>query len=107
MTEFIQVFTTAGGREEAERISHEVVAQRAAACGQVIGPVMSTYWWEGKLENSEEWLCLFKTTTGNFHEIERVIRDKHSYEVPEILAVPVTVGSEDYLSWLEKETKSG
>ncbi|MBN2167838.1 MAG: divalent-cation tolerance protein CutA [Actinobacteria bacterium] len=103
MSEFIQVFTTMGDREEAEKISRAVVEGRAAACGQVIGPIRSTYWWEGKLETSEEWLCLFKTVRDSYPKIELLIKENHSYDVPEIIAVPITAGSKDYLFWLSSQ----
>ncbi|MBN1288879.1 MAG: divalent-cation tolerance protein CutA [Actinobacteria bacterium] len=104
MAEFIQVFTTVGDRDEAELISRTVVEEGIAACGQIMGPVSSIYRWEGKVESSVEWLVIFKTVSGNYNKIEQAVRRIHSYDVPEIIAVPVIEGSREYLSWLSKET---
>jgi periplasmic divalent cation tolerance protein len=103
MGRYIQVVTTAGTREDADRIARAVVEQRLAACAQVIGPISSTYWWEGQIEMAEEWLCLIKSTEQAYPALEEAIRSVHPYEVPEIMAVPVVAGSETYLAWLEDE----
>jgi periplasmic divalent cation tolerance protein len=101
---FIQVVTTTPLREEAERIARELVEARLAACAQVVGPIASTYRWQGKIETAEEWQCWVKTRGELFARIEEAIRRTHPYEVPEILAVPVVAGSAAYLGWLEAET---
>ncbi len=103
MAEYLQVITVAGSKEEAERISQTVVENRLAGCGQVLGPVTSTYWWKGKIDKTEEWVCLIKSRTDLYEELERAIRQVHSYEVPEILAMPIATGSKSYLNWLESE----
>lgn len=103
MTEAIQVVTTTGSKEEAEKIAGELVARRLAACVQVSGPITSTYHWEGKLETSQEWLCVAKTLRSCYRELEAAIRELHSYDVPEILAFDVVAGSRDYLDWLAGE----
>lgn len=105
MTGFIQVVTTTTTKEDAQRIAGAVVAQRLAGCVQVIGPITSTYWWEGKIEMAEEWLCLIKSTENVYGRLEKAIRDVHSYEVPEILAVPVAAGSRRCLDWLGGEIR--
>jgi periplasmic divalent cation tolerance protein len=103
MTEAIQVVTTAGSQEEAQKLAAALVAARLAACVQVIGPIASTYRWQGKLETSQEWLCSIKTLRANYGAIETAIRAAHSYQVPEILAFEVVEGSRDYLDWLSQE----
>jgi periplasmic divalent cation tolerance protein len=103
MTDALQVVTTAGSTEEAERIAEQLVARRLAACVQVIGPITSTYHWQGKIETSEEWICVIKTLRGRYAELEQAIRELHSYAVPEILAFDVVAGSRDYLAWLAAE----
>ncbi len=103
MTDAIQVFTTVDSREAAETIARVLVERRLAACVQVLGPLRSTYWWEGAIETAEEWLCLIKTTERAYTGLQEVIRENHPYDVPEILAVPVVAGHSDYIAWLESQ----
>jgi len=105
MTDCIQVFTTAPSREEAARIARMLVEERLAACVQVLGPITSTYRWQGGIETSQEWLCVAKSSKGLYAEVEQAIRRAHSYQVPEILAVEVAAGSADYLAWLAGEVR--
>jgi len=100
----LQVTTAAGSREEARALAGVLLERRLAACVQVVGPVESRYRWEGRLETATEWLCVAKTTAGRYDEVEAAIRQAHSYDVPEILAVPVVGGSEAYLRWVAEET---
>ena len=99
-------FTTTALREEAERIARELVEARLAACVQIVGPITSTYRWQGRIETGEEWQCWAKTRGELFARVEEAIRRIHPYEVPEILAVPVVAGSASYLAWLDAETAS-
>jgi periplasmic divalent cation tolerance protein len=103
MTGFIQVITTVGSQDEAARIARVLVERRLAACVQVSGPITSVYRWQGKIETSDEWTCTAKTSSGLYAAVEGVIRELHSYEVPEILAVPIAAGSAAYLAWLHGE----
>jgi periplasmic divalent cation tolerance protein len=103
MGEYIQVFTTTESKEDAQRIARVVVEQRLAGCAQVLGPIESTYWWQGEIETSGEWLCVIKSKREVYERLEQAILSVHPYEVPEILAVPVVAGSEPYLAWLDKE----
>jgi periplasmic divalent cation tolerance protein len=100
MPEFLQVTTTAGSREEADRIATTLVDRRLAACVQIVGPIRSVYRWEGQIEHSEEWLCQIKTTREQYAAVEAAIREVHSYDCPEIIATPIVAGSEAYLQWL-------
>lgn len=97
---FIQVMTTTETREQAEAISRRLVGEKLAACVQIAGGIESTYSWRGKIECSREYLCLIKTREDLFSEVEVVIKNLHSYETPEIIAVPIIKGSKDYLMWL-------
>ena len=106
MTPYVQVLTSLGGKDDADRLARLVVEQRLAACAQVIGPISSTYWWHGELETSTEWLCLIKTERVLYDELEAAMRSAHPYETPEILAVSVEAGSEAYLAWLSGEVRS-
>jgi len=103
MTDAIEVTTTASSKDEAQRIAVALVERRLAACVQVQGPIVSTYWWEGKIETSEEWRCVAKTRLQLFDQVEAAIRQLHSYQTPEILAVRVAAGSAAYLKWMQDE----
>jgi len=104
MTEYIQVVTTTDSSDLASRIAQSLLERRAAACVQVFGPVQSKYWWKGKIEEAEEWVCTIKARSADYERIEALIGQAHSYDVPEILAFPVQQGSRRYLEWLAAET---
>jgi periplasmic divalent cation tolerance protein len=106
MSELIEVHVTSSDRDEAARIAADVVRRRLAACAQVIAPITSTYWWQGEIQQAEEWLLLMKTTSDRFEELTACVRELHSYEVPEIVAVPIVRGTPDYLQWIRRETDS-
>ena len=103
MKDYIQVFTTTESKEEAEKISRAVVGKRLAACTQIVGPIKSIYRWKENIEEEEEWLCIIKSLNDLYEQLEKVIKEIHSYEVPEILALPVVAGNQAYLEWLNKE----
>ena len=107
MGKYIQVSTTVEKREDADRIAKTLVESRMAACVQVIGPIRSTYWWKGRVEEAGEWLCVMKTREDLYADLEAGLKAVHPYEVPEIVAVPVVKGSELYLRWIEEETRKG
>jgi periplasmic divalent cation tolerance protein len=100
MTNAIQVATTTGKREDADRIASALVEQRLAACVQVSGPITSCYRWQGAIETADEWLCVCKTTLAAYAPVEVAIRRLHPYQEPEILATPIVAGSPSYLAWL-------
>jgi len=102
MTGFIQIATTIDDEEGARRLARHLVAGRWAACVQVVGPIESTYQWEGRIETAREWQCLIKAREDLFTEIDAVIREIHPYEIPEIVAVPICRGSYKYLAWLHE-----
>jgi periplasmic divalent cation tolerance protein len=101
--DFIQVHTTTEKRKEAEKIANALVEKRMAACVHIVGPVVSTYRWKGKVETVKEWLCLIKTRRDLYDKVEKIIREMHSYETPEIVGVSIVVGSRDYLEWINNE----
>ncbi|MGO8747303.1 MAG: divalent-cation tolerance protein CutA [Thermoguttaceae bacterium] len=105
MPQYIQVLTTTGRNDDAERIATMLVDERLAACVQVLGPIGSTYRWKNEIENAQEWLCLIKTRMDLYAEVEKAIRAAHPYEEPEIVAVPIVTGSASYLAWIEKEVR--
>ena len=100
MSEAIVVFMTAANGEEAARLADMLVGAHLAACVQILPEIESVYRWEGKIERQSEVLLLAKTTRSKFDELEREVRALHSYDTPEIVAVPVTLGSAPYLEWL-------
>lgn len=104
MTQNLEVHVTAGSREEAEKVVKAAVEGRAAACAQISGPITSTYWWQGKLENDEEYLVVMKTTEERLDELVSTVKAAHSYDTPEIVAVPIVGGLGDYLTWIKQET---
>jgi periplasmic divalent cation tolerance protein len=105
MGEYLQVTTTTDSGPAAERIAAEVVSRRLAGCVQIIGPIQSVYRWQGEVERAEEWLLLIKTAADQYTAVEAAIRELHSYEVPEIIAMPITAGSDGYLTWLRDQTR--
>jgi periplasmic divalent cation tolerance protein len=101
MTEHIQVVTTTDKRDDAIAIASELVQQRLAACVQILGPITSVYRWKGKVETAQEWQCWAKSRHDRYADIEQAIRKTHSYEEPEILAIPITAASASYLAWID------
>ncbi|HEX3143502.1 MAG TPA: divalent-cation tolerance protein CutA [Pyrinomonadaceae bacterium] len=99
-SEPIVVMMTAASAEEASRIGEMLVSQKLAACVQVLPPIQSIYVWQGEVQRESEILILAKTTQSNFAELERQVRAIHSYETPEIIALPIVCGSKSYLDWL-------
>jgi periplasmic divalent cation tolerance protein len=102
--EYLQVQTTTDSRAEAMELGHAAVEARLAACAQVAGPVASTYWWEGGIERAEEWLVLLKLPAARLGELTAFLTERHSYDEPEIVALPIVAGSPSFLSWLSEET---
>ena len=103
MEDYIQVYTTTEKKEDAKKIANILVNKKLAGCIQIIGPILSTYWWKNNVETEEEWLCLIKSKKSLFEKLEKAIKEVHPYETPEIIALPIITGSKDYLKWLEKE----
>ncbi len=102
--EFVQLQTTLDDREQAEKLIRDAVECRLAACGQLLGPVNSTYWWNGAVEEAAEWLCVFKTTGALAASLEQWIIKRHPYEVPEVVTVGIADVSKSYVEWIENET---
>ena len=103
MGSYIQVLTTTGKKEDAEKIAMTLIERRFAACVQIAGPITSTYRWKGNIERAEEWLCVIKSREDLYRDVEKAIKSVHPYEVPEIIAIPITAGSGEYLDWLQGE----
>jgi periplasmic divalent cation tolerance protein len=103
MTDKIVVLSTCGSAEEAEKIARALVEARLAACVNVLAGARSFYRWQGAIEYSAEWLLIIKTSRGRFDELSSELQRLHSYEVPEVVALPMVAGSANYLNWLEEE----
>jgi periplasmic divalent cation tolerance protein len=100
MTDKRIVLTTAGSAEEARKIAHHLVERQFAACVNIVPQVESIYRWRGKMESSGEWLLLVKTTAERFPNVRDAIRELHSYELPECIALAIEDGDAEYLSWI-------
>ena len=101
----IVVLMTAKDITEAEKIAGELVKDSLAACVNIVNKVRSIYKWQGEVCHETEALCLIKTVKGNFEPLKDKIKSMHSYTIPEVIGLPIELGSEKYLKWLVKETK--
>lgn len=102
MSAYIQVMTTTETKEQAQVIARHLVGKKLAACVQITGAIESTYRWKGKIESSPEYLCLIKTREDLFDEVAAAIKKLHSYETPEIIAIPIIKGHQEYLQWMDE-----
>lgn len=105
MTRFCLVLVTAPAGAIARRISEHLLKRRLAACVNLLPTVASRYWWKGQLESARESLLLVKTRRSYLPRVIRAVRAVHPYDVPEIIAVPITSGNAAYLRWLRLETE--
>lgn len=106
MSNHILVFTTAGSQEEARRIAHALVERRLAACVNIVPRIESIYRWQGNVEQAQEWLLLIKTTASRFESVRDVIKELHSYDLPECICISIEEGSGEYLNWIAESVKS-
>ena len=103
--QYLQLQTTTDSRAEAIELSRLAVEARLAACAQVCGPIASTYWWDDGIQREEEWLILLKLPAEKYEELQTFLTERHSYDEPEIIAVPIVAGSAGYLDWVSEETR--
>lgn len=104
VSKHIVIFITTSSYEEAHKISEALVGQKKAACVNIVPKVNSIFTWKDKLEQSEESLLIVKTRAKLFPDVVTLVKWLHSYEVPEIIALPIIEGNPDYLEWIDKET---
>jgi periplasmic divalent cation tolerance protein len=97
------ILVTAGTAAEAERIRDSLLEARKAACVSIVKGIDSAYWWQGKLESANEQLLIVKTTISQIDVVVSLVKQNHSYSVPEIIALPVIGGNPDYLAWIDSE----
>jgi periplasmic divalent cation tolerance protein len=102
MTDTIVILVTAGSEAEAETIARALVEERLAACVNILSPIRSIYRWQGKVVDDREWLLVIKTQTERFAAVEAKVKALHSYQVPEVIALPIVAGAEGYLHWLRE-----
>ena len=107
MSERLVVLMTAGSREEAEKIADALVTEMLAACVNVLPGVTSVYRWEGEVQRDQEWLLVAKSTREVLDDLVRRVQALHSYDLPEVIALPVVGGSEAYLRWVDGEVHGG
>ena len=103
--DFIKVITTLPSKEKAEEIGRLIIERSLAACVQISGPIESLYWWNRKIETSQEWVLILKTKKKLYKEVETLIKKVHPYRIPQIIAVSIVEGDSDYLSWIKEEVK--
>ncbi len=105
MSNYIIIYVTTGSINEAKKIGRVLVEEKLVACSNIISPIRSIYSWQGKICDDKEALMIMKTKKKLFKQIVERVETLHSYDVPEIIAMPIIEGSNKYLSWLDEETK--
>ena len=104
-TVHIIVLVTTSSREEAEKIAKILLEERLVACANIIGPMHSLFWWQGKIDEAKEHLILMKTRKDLFGKVSERVKTLHSYQVPEIISTPIIEGSKEYLKWLDESLR--
>ena len=107
MTNKIVVLSACASPEEADRLGRLLVERRLAACVNVIPGINSHYWWQGRLETAEECLLLIKSSRERFDQLRSALEQGHSYEIPEVIALPVVDGALNYLNWIDLNLAAG
>ena len=107
MSERLVVLMTAGSQEEADRIAHTLVAELLAACVNVIPGITSVYRWQGEVHRDQEWILVAKSRKEVLNDLVRRVQALHSYDMPEIIALPLVGGSQPYLRWIDGEVHGG
>lgn len=105
--EFVVVLITCGSEGEAHALAQRLVEHRLAACVNVVPGVTSFYWWKGEVQRDAEWLLLVKARAEHLEALVQKVRGWHSYEEPEVIALPIVAGSPTYLAWVQESTGAG
>ena len=103
---FVVIFITTSTKKEAKKISNNLLKEKLVSCVNIIKGVNSHFWWKGKIESANEVLLIAKTESRFFNDIVKIVKTLHSYEVPEIIALPIIDGNKDYLNWISKSIKN-
>lgn len=102
---YLLIFSTAPNLQDAEKIAETLVTEQLVACVNFVTDIHSVYWWENAVQKEREVMMIMKTRRKHFKEVERRIKQMHSYDVPEIIAVPIQRSSEEYLNWIYTSVK--
>ena len=105
-SKYIVILSTAGSADEASRIAEKLVSDRLVACVNIVPGIQSVYWWKDRVQKDQEVLMVMKTEKSKYQDVETAIKSLHSYEVPEIISLPLENGFEGYLKWIENTLKS-
>jgi periplasmic divalent cation tolerance protein len=103
--ENVVIFITTGTDEEAQEVAKALLNNRLAACVNIVPKINSIFWWNDTLDSAQENLLIVKSKTSLLNEIVKLVKEVHSYETPEIVALPIVGGNPDYLDWISKEVK--
>ncbi|MDI6731959.1 MAG: divalent-cation tolerance protein CutA [Candidatus Margulisbacteria bacterium] len=104
---YLIILTTFPSKKTSNITAFALLKSKLAACVQIIGPIESHYWWQGKIEKAKEWLCIIKSIKAKFKRVEKMIKANHPYSVPQIMALPITAGSKEYLGWIGQGVDNG
>ncbi len=99
---YVVVFVTSSSKEEAEKIAKELVQRRLVACANIVDNIHSIFYWEGKVDEAKEALLIIKTRLDKLNEVIECVKSLHSYQVPEIIALPIIYGYGPYLKWIDE-----
>jgi len=103
----IAIFVTINSEKEARSVAEHLLEKREAACVNIVPGVSSLFWWQGKLDSAQECLLIIKTRASLLQGVIDLVKEVHSYEVPEIIALPIVGGNKDYLKWIDDEVEEG
>ena len=101
------ILITAKDAQEAQRIANRLLEEKLIACANIIKDVQSFFWWEGKIDQAKEVMLVIKTKRSLFARVAKAVKKAHSYNVPEIIALPIVAGYNPYLQWISASTKKG
>ena len=104
-SEYVIVFVTAPTGDDGRKIARALVREKLAACVNILPGIRSIYTWEGEVCEDDEVLLIIKTRTEIFGALSAVVKEVHPYDVPEVIAVPLTAGAADYLNWIDQVTR--
>ena len=102
---YIVVFITTSNKKEARNIARELIKNKLAACVNIIDKIESIFWWQGKLDSAREVLLVVKTKKSEFNKVSKAVKAIHSYQVPEIIALPIAAGNKPYLDWINESLR--
>ena len=104
MLKEVLIFITVSTNEEAKKIANRLLDQKKAACVNIISKIDSYFWWQNKKESAKEVLLIVKSTASLLSDVIRLVKELHTYELPEIIAIPIVGGNQDYLNWIKEVT---